>query len=101
MYDIIKNTFMGELDNLRTGAEFCRVWFTHSLQENWLYCSCSCPMTGDLTSSTCVCGCMVNGAPNSRKIWRELNLAKSHFPSVQLQIIHILFQKTFLWHCFV
>ena len=62
MYDIIKNTFMGELDNLRTGAEFCRVWCTHSLQENWLYCSCSCPMTGDLTSPTCVCGCMVNGA---------------------------------------
>ena len=25
VYDIIKNTFMGELDNLRTGAEFGRV----------------------------------------------------------------------------
>ena len=24
-------------------------------------CSCSCPLTGDLTSSTCVCGCVVNG----------------------------------------
>ena len=24
-------------------------------------CSCSCPLTGDLTSSACVCGCVVNG----------------------------------------
>ena len=24
-------------------------------------CSCSCPLFGDLTSSACVCGCMVNG----------------------------------------
>ena len=24
-------------------------------------CSCSCPLTGGLTSSTCVCGCVVNG----------------------------------------
>ena len=24
-------------------------------------CSCSCPLTGDLTSSTCVCGCVVSG----------------------------------------
>ena len=23
-------------------------------------CSCSCPLTGDLTSSACVCGCAVN-----------------------------------------
>ena len=23
-------------------------------------CSCSCPLTGDLTSSACVCGCVVN-----------------------------------------
>ena len=30
-----------------------------------VYCpsgySCSCPLTGDLTSSACVCGCVVNG----------------------------------------
>ena len=24
-------------------------------------CSCSCPLTGDLTSSACICGCVVNG----------------------------------------
>ena len=24
-------------------------------------CSCSCPLTGGLTSSACVCGCVVNG----------------------------------------
>ena len=24
-------------------------------------CSCSCPLTGNLTSSTCVCGCVVIG----------------------------------------
>ncbi len=24
-------------------------------------CSFSCPLTGDLTSSTCVCGCVVDG----------------------------------------
>ena len=24
-------------------------------------CSCSCPLTWDLTSSACVCGCVVNG----------------------------------------
>ena len=24
-------------------------------------CSCSCPLTGDLSSSACVCGCVVNG----------------------------------------
>ena len=24
-------------------------------------CSCSCPLTGDLTSSTHVCGCAVDG----------------------------------------
>ena len=24
-------------------------------------CSCSCPLTGDLTSSACVCGCVVDG----------------------------------------
>ena len=24
-------------------------------------CSCSCPLTRDLTSSACVCGCVVNG----------------------------------------
>ena len=24
-------------------------------------CSCSCPLTGDLSSSACVCGCMVDG----------------------------------------
>ena len=23
--------------------------------------SCSCPLTGDLSSSACICGCMVNG----------------------------------------
>ena len=25
-------------------------------------CSCSCPLTGDLTSSACICGCVVNGS---------------------------------------
>ena len=24
-------------------------------------CSCSCPLTGDLTHSACVCGCVING----------------------------------------
>ena len=24
-------------------------------------CSCSCPLTGGLTSSACICGCVVNG----------------------------------------
>ena len=24
-------------------------------------CSCTCPLTGDLTSSACVCGCVVDG----------------------------------------
>ena len=24
-------------------------------------CSCSCPLTGDLSSSACVCGCVVDG----------------------------------------
>ena len=25
------------------------------------HCASSCPLTGDLTSSICVCGCVVNG----------------------------------------
>ena len=28
-------------------------------------CSCSCPLNGDLTSSACVSGCMVNGVYGS------------------------------------
>ena len=97
----IRNTFMGELDNLLGGSfeEFstlenfertgfgCENWDRYDFKallksvksfvlsiwdtrKNKLYgdqdCealgrSCSCPLTGDLSSSACVCGCVVHG----------------------------------------
>ena len=43
VWDMRKNKLYGDQDGTAPG------------------CSCSCPLTGDLTSSTCVCGCVVNG----------------------------------------
>ena len=43
VWDMRKNKLYGDQDGTTPG------------------CSCSCPLTGDLTSSACVCGCMVNG----------------------------------------
>ena len=76
----------GTLDNFnRTGfISGCENWDRYALlklvksfvllvwdtRKNKLYgdqdgttpgCSYSCPLTGDLTSSACVCGCVVNG----------------------------------------
>ena len=53
---------------LKLGKNF--VLLVWDIRKNKLYgdqdgttpdCSCSCPLTGDLTSSACVCGCVVNG----------------------------------------
>ena len=104
-YDIIRNTFVKDLDNLLGGSfeEFrslnnfertgfvlrCENWDRYDFKavlrpvksfilliwdtkKNRLYgnqvgngetsgCSCSCPLTGDLSSSACVCGCVVDG----------------------------------------
>ena len=43
VWDIRKNKLYGDQDGATPG------------------CSCSCPLTGDLTSSACVCVCVVNG----------------------------------------
>ena len=42
-WDVRKNGLYGDQDGASSG------------------CSCSCPLTGDLTSSVCVYGCVVNG----------------------------------------
>ena len=43
LWDTRKNKLYGDQDGTSPG------------------CSCSCPLTGHLTSSACVCGFMVNG----------------------------------------
>ena len=84
----IRNTFIGvsgveELSTLddfnRTGFILgCENWDRYDFKalliwdtrKNKLYgdqdgatsgCSCHCPLIGDLTSSVCICGCVVNG----------------------------------------
>ena len=46
VWDTRKNKLCGDLDGETSG------------------CFCSCPLTGDLSSSACVCDCVVNGVVN-------------------------------------
>ena len=65
--DIASRTFLGQYDFKALLRVL--IWDT---RRNKLYgdqdgtgattgCSCYCPLTGDLASSACVCGCVVNG----------------------------------------